>query len=156
MVFGLGSHEQTTPISPAPVRGGPARVGLVLFELALAASPAAGRIASSRLVHDRLNTGHAANDYVILENLAKYHPDLYHVAQVRDFLRDYDEFLVFHRTDTPGYRWLELRLMNRQGYEVKQVGEVEQCAVYHVKRTANATSLHTQHVHVGPTSSPQP
>jgi hypothetical protein len=103
---------------------------------------------------DKLNTGHAANDYVILENLAKYHSDLYHVDQVRDFLRDYDEFLVFHRTDNPGYRWLELRLMNRHDYEVKQVGEVDSCAVYHVKRTANAPSMDALHVHANPTPPP--
>jgi hypothetical protein len=104
---------------------------------------------------DKLNTGHAANDYVILENLAKYHSDLYHVDQVRDFLRNYDEFLVFHRTDNPGYRWLELRLMNRPDYEVKQIGEVDQCAVYHVKRNANAASMDALHVHASPISPPR-
>jgi hypothetical protein len=102
---------------------------------------------------DKLNTGHAANDYVILENLAKYHSDLYHVDQVRDFLREHDEFLVFHRTDNPGYRWLELRLMNRADYEVKQVAEVDQCAVYHVKRLPNPTSMDGMHVHASPVTS---
>jgi hypothetical protein len=97
---------------------------------------------------DKLNTGHAANDYVILENLAKYHGDVYHVDQVRDFLRDHDEFLVFHRTDNPGYRWLELRLMNRRDYDVKQVGEVAECAVYHVKRVPDVPPTHAQDVHV--------
>lgn len=97
---------------------------------------------------DKLNTGHAANDYVILENLAKYHADVYHVDQVRDFLRDHSEFLVFHRTDNPGYRWLELRLMNRRDYDVKQVGEVAECAVYHVKRVENVPQPDAQDVHV--------
>ncbi|HET6335734.1 MAG TPA: hypothetical protein VFG30_21060 [Polyangiales bacterium] len=99
---------------------------------------------------DKLNTGHAANDYVILENLAKYHSDLYHVEQVREFLRDHAEFLVFHRTDNPGYRWLELRLMNRPDYAVKQIGEVDSCAVYHVKRTGNEASMDELHVHAAP------
>jgi hypothetical protein len=99
---------------------------------------------------DKLNTGHAANDYVILENLAKYHSDLYHVEQVREFLRDHDEFLVFHRTDNPGYRWLELRLMNRPDYAVKQIGEVDSCAVYHVKRTGKEASMDELHVHAAP------
>lgn len=89
-----------------------------------------------------------------VENLAKYHSDVYHVDQVRDFRRDYDEFLVFHRTDNPGYRWLELRLMNRPDYEVKQVGEVDQCAVYHVTRNANAAAMDA--FHASPTSPARP
>jgi hypothetical protein len=99
---------------------------------------------------DKLNSGHAANDYVILENLAKYHSDVYHVSQVGDFLRAHDEFLVFHRVDNPGYRWLELRLMNRRDYEVKPIGEVEGCAVYHVKYVAGATGGDELHVHAQP------
>jgi hypothetical protein len=105
---------------------------------------------------DKLNSGHAANDYVILENLAKYHSDVYHVDQVRDFLRDHDEFLVFHRIDNPGYRWLELRLMNRPDYEVKQIGEVDACAVYHVRRTGRPAPLDDLHVHAEPTPMPLP
>lgn len=104
-------------------------------------------VLDAEIAVDKLNTGHAANDYVILENLAKYHADLYHVEQVRDFLRDHDEFLVFHRPDNPGYRWLELRLMNRPDYTVQQIGEVDSCAVYHVKRVGAASldALHVQH-----------
>jgi hypothetical protein len=93
-------------------------------------------VLDAEIAVDKLNSGHAANDYVILENLAKYHSDIYHVVQVGEFLRAHDEFLVFHRIDNPGYRWLELRLMNRPEYEVKQVAEIDQCAVYHVKRMA--------------------
>jgi hypothetical protein len=99
---------------------------------------------------DKLNSGHAANDYVILENLAKYHADVYHVSQVREFLRDHDEFLVFHRVDNPGYRWLELRLMNRRDYDVKQIGEVDGCAVYHVRHVPGATAHDELHVHAQP------
>lgn len=82
----------------------------------------------------KLNSGHAANDYVILENLAKYHPELYNVVQVDKFLREHDEFLVFHRPDNPGYRWIEMRLMNRPDYTVQQIGTTDSSAVYRVQR----------------------